>query len=369
MSGSLTNIFLGRYEQHENQLTYCFLSLLEHLRPARAAALLSCSGRFPESPGSIVIDTIYGGFGGNPDGSVSLNYGSRTSITFLEVKSTVRPPEAEQIIRHLRDRVGSSTDKTLLVIAARPQEGEFLSLQQEYEPHLQFVTWREIADRCGEMAKEDPGSKDCFLLQQFAEYPEKEPYAGVAGMIRRDEVEAIAQLNEFMLREMESKFERKAWALMTKLKDDVLGGLSAKIAKSEVKQEGHSWILVNCDLGCKNCSVQFGIRYQDDPSDFLLNKHQPEFGVWIAIGTAAHVVLDSDSKLQKPAMALTASRYGVNIPARSKGSAWLLCYWFAPVSDFVETELDFARVMAVFNERLQILFDSEFLRRTVELTR
>ena len=81
----LTNIFLGRYKQDENQLTYCLLSLLEHLEPSRSAALLSCGNSRFDAPLRVAVKTLYGGSTGNPDGSVWLDYGSSTAVVFLEV--------------------------------------------------------------------------------------------------------------------------------------------------------------------------------------------------------------------------------------------------------------------------------------------
>jgi len=136
---SVTNIFTGRYEQRENQLTYCFLSLLEHLDPAKSVALLGWSGRNFDCPRTLLVDTIYGGSEGNPDGSISLDYKSSRIVIFLEIKSSVRPVDADQIRRHLDSCIGKSTDKLLLIVAANPRENECLaSLEGEYPQQLGF---------------------------------------------------------------------------------------------------------------------------------------------------------------------------------------------------------------------------------------
>lgn len=87
----VTNIFLGRYETRENQLTYCLLSLLEHLSPRTSAGLLSTLLGW-SSGGSemrtIIPEGLYGGAPGNPDGSLTLDYGLTARVIFLEVKST-----------------------------------------------------------------------------------------------------------------------------------------------------------------------------------------------------------------------------------------------------------------------------------------
>jgi hypothetical protein len=363
----LTNIFMGRYEQKENQLTYCFLSLLEHLEPAKAAALLEWGGLTFAEPHGVTVDAMYGGAAGNPDGSVCLNTSTGTFLVFLEVKSTVRLPETDQISRHVRDRVGASGGKALLLLAAFPEDERCLAeLPNEQAQRVRFATWRQVAERCTRLVSDEPDSKDGFLLEQFADYLKREPYSEADTMMQRDEIEAIALINELRLREKEAAFERKTWALLTTLKDD-LCPLFEQIRNPTIKQERPTWIFVTCDVrGANRCWVQFGVRLTDDRNFPFHEKDQPEFGVWISIELSARIGLEDDQQLRSASKDLQASGFTVNIPA-PKGTRWLLCSWFQPVRHFLDQEIQREKLSSAVKERLEILLDSGFFRRTIEL--
>jgi hypothetical protein len=76
-----TNIFLNPYEQPENKLTYCFLSLLEHLEVNISLQIVQHTGAGIEvkSADELKIKLLYGGGDGNPDGSIAI----RCSRTLL----------------------------------------------------------------------------------------------------------------------------------------------------------------------------------------------------------------------------------------------------------------------------------------------
>jgi hypothetical protein len=365
---NVTNIFTGMYEQRENQLTYRFLSLLEHLDPAKSVALLGWSGRTFNGPRTLLIDTIYTGFAGNPDGSISLDYESSRIVIFLEIKSSVRPVDADQIRRHLDSCIGKSTDKLLLVVAANARENECLaSIEPEYPQQLGFTTWKSIAERCVELISDEIDSKDEFLLQQFAQYLKNEPYAGVTGMIQRDELDAMVKLNELRLREKETAFKNEAAVLLTELRDKLCPSFGKISSASNIIQEWGIWIYVNCDLReSRNSKVQFGIRYREDEFEFV-EKYQPEFGVWVTTTSEGRLALDGDQQIRDTTVTLRENGYSFNIPPRTKSTRWLLCSWFEPVQHFVEKELDSDRVRRKFEEQLRVLLDSDFLSRALAL--
>lgn len=363
-----TNIFKGRYEQKENQFTYCFLSLLEHLEPAKAAELLKWEKLTFAEPHGVIVNAMYGGAAGNPDGSITLDTSTGTFLVFLEVKSSVRRPEIDQIKRHLRDHVGASVDKALLLLAAFPEDRQCLDeLTTEESQGVHFATWRQVADCCTKLVSNEPYSKDNFLLEQFADYLKIEPYSGADTMIQRDEVEAIALLNQLQLREKETAFERKTLALLTILKDHLCPLFEKQIRNPTVKIEKPNSILVTCDVqGANRCSVEFGVR-RTAQENLPLKDYQPEFGVWIAIQSSARRVLDEDQQLKSAIEDLRARGFKVNIPA-PKATQWLLCSWFQPLRCFLDDqEIQREKLSSAVKQHLQDLLDSEFFRRTTEL--
>lgn len=211
---------------------------------------------------------------------------------------------------------------------------------------------------------DDP--KDKFLLAQFVNYLEREPYAGIGSMIKRDEVEAIGLLNQRKLREKETDFLRKAWSLMERLKSDLSQSFPDP-EKAQILTDGSSWTYLNATApGSANCYVQFGFHNQPDPQ-LPLADYLPEFGVWVAVQPRSRAVLDSDENLRNAGPALLQAGYKLNIPS-SRELSWLVCYWFAPILHFMDgSELDTAMIRQEWEDHLRSLVTNKFLRHLVEV--
>jgi hypothetical protein len=177
-----TNIFMNAYQQPENKLTYCFLTLIEHLSNGVALQLLSGAGLHHEPVEDIAVSLLYGGGEGNPDGSVTLIHGDDRTMLFFENKTWRRGLDIEQIAKHLRSWIGANVITYLLVITSERRDRNVIARLND--PRILFMTWHDVLEFTSKAEPET--DKDFFMLRQFAEYLEMSEEAWRASMISPD---------------------------------------------------------------------------------------------------------------------------------------------------------------------------------------
>ncbi|MGH6982973.1 MAG: hypothetical protein ACREEI_01940 [Stellaceae bacterium] len=143
-----TNIFRAAYQQEENRLTYCFLSLLDKLNPHTVLKLLAraeITTLLPmlEHPHSVEVRLLSGTGERKPDGNIIINFGDQHYVLVFENKTHRKKLDLDQIRGHLKDHVEQRDRHSLLVVTTDPADRE--RLRAKYRAVL-FCSWHDILD-------------------------------------------------------------------------------------------------------------------------------------------------------------------------------------------------------------------------------
>ena len=355
----MTNIFRNAYEQPENKLTYCFLSVLGHLDFKIAAQLLAESNLPIGGCERLRVELLYGGQEANPDGSIVFE-GPESAITvFFENKTWRRRLDIEQIRRHIRIHLNASSNHHLLVITT--DQGHRDELKTLEDPRIHFMTWHQIAASAERLAREAIDSKDQFLLSEFQEYLET---SGEAWRARMLDSKLIAAHSQFLKASPdENRFLKECQRLMDALRDDVATEFSEEIEgvtteKARYGRVGNECTLRNAPFGQW---LFFGVYY--DPQDHKIDlkvPYQAEFAVFFDIQKNTRETLPKSQNLQHAISALKVQGYEFNFPEDECGNPWRMCFWREPMSKYEGASLSELRKM--FEIQLTKLFASDFYR-------
>jgi hypothetical protein len=351
-----TNIFRNAYQQPENKLTYNFLTLLEHLALDSALGLLALAGL----PRSVVADDLrvsllYGGFKGNPDGSIALTHGADRIEVLFENKTWRRPLDLDQIRRHMRSCMRSEERQYLLVISADKQDRNRLAELED--TRLLFTSWHDILEYVLRRNPESP--KDLFLFRQFAEYLEASEEAWRARMLSRELISGHSAYLRCL--QQEKLFAQESYRFVDALKEAILPKFDADIESGETCSH---WGRICVETTLKKApyeqSILFGI-YQE-PKDGVKFKHpnEPEFVIFWMVNPANREGLNAIPQLAKAIEELKQSEFQFNFPRNEIGNAWHVAYWQRSMSEFVDREL--SELHDLFSKQLQILIESRFFK-------
>jgi hypothetical protein len=226
---SETNIFLNPYEQPENKLTYCFLSLLEHLDPKISLQIMQHAGVRETSADEIKINLLYGGGEGNPDGRIAIVNGLQHTVVLFENKTLRRQLDLEQIRAHLRSH--PYLQYLLVITSDKNDQQRLITLA---DPRILFSTWEGILKFLERISHNIENQRDGFLLKQFVEYLELSDEVRRARMIPRDLIEAQSQC--LALFDKQKKFFDECWLLMEAISSGVIAPFKSEIQSSSVKK-------------------------------------------------------------------------------------------------------------------------------------
>lgn len=354
-----TNIFRSAYTQHENKLTYCFLSLLEHLEVGMTAQLLAESGLPAEPYDRLQVELLYGGAEANPDGSLVLGRGQKHLTIFFENKTWRRQLDIEQIRRHIRVHLNDSPDRRLLVITTDSDQAREIAAIQDSRIH--FMTWHQVAESAEVLSHVAAESKDRLLLSEFCQYLETSGEAWRAKMPDSKLIEAHAQY--LKIATDEGRFLNECQRLMEALRE-VADKFTNEI--TDVSTEGLKYGRVGNECALRKAPfgqwVFFGIYC--DPQDHKIAfkvPFQAEFAVFFDIQPKNREALRKQPNVNKAIQDLKGQGFEFNFPDTERGrNAWRMCYWREPMSRFEGTELSQLRTM--FETQLQTLFSSDFYR-------
>ena len=353
-----TNIFRSAYEQPENKLTYCFLSLLEHLDFRLAAQLIAGSGISAELYERLQVELLYGGREANPDGSLTLE-GPRAHLTiYFENKTWRRQLDIEQIKRHVRVHMNGSTDCRLLVITTDKDHARELDALGDCR--IFFMTWHQVVEVAERLSRDAQESKDRLLLSEFCEYLETSGEAWRAEMPDSKLIEANAR--HLAVQRDRNRFLTECFRLMEAVREDILHSFEAEISSARTMDH---WGRVGNE--CELRSAPFGqwlfIGVYYDPQDHKIDFKTPfqaEFAVFFDSDRKKRESLGRLSEMEQAISTLRGQGFEFNFPENKCGNAWRVCYWREPMSAYDRAPLGDLRRM--FETQLRILFVSDFYR-------
>ncbi len=355
----MTNIFSCAYKQPENKLTYCFLSLLEHL-DFRTTVLLLAESSVPISEYErLQVKLLYGGQEANPDGSIVLKGPGRALTVFFENKTWRRPLDIEQIRRHIRVHLNSYSDHHLLVITTDLEHR--LELDTLGDPRIHFMTWHQVAASAEKLAREVVAPKDQFLFSQFCEYLDESGEAWRAKMPGSNLLEAHARYLKIL--PAEERFLEECRRLVNALRDDVVRVFQNEIIHAEPwsRDDGRIGNLCTLSSAPFEQSLLFGI-YCDGRNQGITFKddYQAEFAVFLDIEPKGRDNLAKVQNLEFAISSLKNQGFEFNFPRNECGNSYRLCYWREPMSQHEGATL--SDVRTIFETQLRTLFESNFYR-------
>ncbi len=360
-----TNIFRSAYEQPENKLTYCFLSLLEHLDFALAVQIIAGSGISAEAFEQLQVDLLYGGKEANPDGSLKLE-GQQTTLTiYFENKTWRRKLDIEQIRRHIRVHMNDSPDCRLLVITTDKDHAHELAALGDCR--ICFMTWHQVAEAAERLSHEAQESKDRLLLSEFCEYLEMSGEAWRAEMPDSKLIEANAQY--LAVQQDRNRFLRECFRLMDAVREDINHSFEAEISTAQTRDK-EGLVCNECDLRSAPFGqwLSFGVYY--DPQDHKIDfktRFQAEFAVFFDFDRKKRESLSRLPDIERAISTLRGQGFEFNFPENKCGNAFRVCYWREPMSRYDHATLDDLRRM--FEAQLRTLFASDFYRLAATKTK
>lgn len=349
-----TNIFLNSYQQAENKLTYCFLTLLEHVSIDIALRLLESAGLQYEPAYGLTVSLLHGGAAGNPDGSIVITHHRAETILFFENKTWRRHLDVDQLQRHLKSHLGASGERFLLVVTSERSDRDIVMRLDE--PRILFTTWHDLLHFASTVEAQSP--KDAFLLTQFAEFLEKSEEAWRGKMLSP---ELIAAHTEYLrATAADQRFHRECWRLIETLKDDVLRPFATEIASSDMADH---WgrIGVECYPPAQPLGQWFFFGVYSDPSDHRIPfkiDGEPEFAIFWDIEAVNRPRLGKLPGIDNAIAGLKQQGFEFNFPANDYGNRWRVCFWRCTMRDHVQADLPL--LVRMFGDKLRLLIDSDF---------
>lgn len=356
---TLTNIFSSAYEQPENKLTYCFLTLLEHLDFTLASKVLAVSGISPETFEQLHVELLYGGEESNPDGSITLQ-GPKANLTiYFENKTWRRHLDIDQIKRHIQVHMKNLRDCRLLVITAEKEDNSRLAKLKD--KRICFMTWHQVAETANKLAsKAEEESKDKFLLSEFCEYLETSGEAWRAKMPDSKLIQANAQYLKVLTDR--DRFLKECKNLMAAMLDDIKNTFATEISSADTADH---WGRVGNECELKHAPFEQGLFYgvyYDTANHKIAFKtpYQAEFAVFFDFDKEKRENLALLPKIDRAISALKRQGFEFNFPENKCGNPWRVCYWREPMRKYAGKTPDDLRKM--FETRLKSLFDSDFYK-------
>ncbi len=351
---STTNIFLNSYQGPENKLTYCFLTLLEHVSIDISLRVLELAGLQCAPADGLTVSTLEGGAKGNPDGKIVVTHGFDEKTIFLESKTSRRGIDIEQLRNHILSRLEESGERFLLVIASERSD-RYIVMQLD-EPRAHFTTWHDIFDFASKA--ETKSCKDTFILRQFAEFLETSGEAWRGKMLTPELISAHTSY----LRAVpdQKKYERECWRLIESLKEDVLRPISIEIASSNMV---YRWgrIGVDCVPVADPLGQWFFFGIYSDPFDHGIpfkNQGEPEFAIFWDMEPANRSLLGKLPGIENAITDLEQKGFEFNFPTNKCDNGWRVCFWRSAMRDHVQADLP--ELARMFGDKLRSLVDSNF---------
>lgn len=314
-----TNIFLNAYQQPENKLTYNFLSIIELLNSKLFIDFLT-KKQSCENPVKY-IETVYGGGGSNPDGSINIKLLDNKLITvYYENKTNRRGLDPNQLIGHL-----NMCGENDLLLVTSPRKSDITIIQGINDSRIIFKTWQEISLFLKSNYRENP------IILQFVEYGKKSGEFDELGEIYHEEIKLYSEY-------LKINFDKKIQSIFANYIHDMdfskFGFNNLKIQYSD------GWGRKGTELFLKNAEdttyKQFGaISFYYDTTDhqILFKNNLPELVFFFDINPKYRSLIEDDLEFKLIVDNLILDGFESNLNMKLSPNNWRLLIYRKSISE------------------------------------